>query len=203
MPEVAEYQAQHIFSQNLLCIGHGVLPLELTEQVLHLQVCTAVDDAYWQCIAAPSPPPQAQIAAYAQCGGINCAPVLGDAAGDITCSNAAWPNAVCSDSTTSCQRVDDFFWQCLPTAGDASPAVEISPAVDSSPAVANTQGSKDTKASIQAVSSSPASTQTAPETVPAPESEPEASQADSSSQTDSTQASSDDSSTDQDSSLHA
>ena len=157
-----------------------------------LQVCTAVDDSYWRCVAAPTPPSLTQIDAYAQCGGINCAPALGSAAGDITCANAAWDNVVCADSTTSCQRVDDYFWQCLPTEStddsnsaaeattDDSSATQTDAGDSSSPqtaddntAVATTQGYTDThqsainpgdvKFSTKAVSSSPVSAGNAPE----------------------------------------
>ncbi len=127
---------------------------------LLLQVCSAVNESYWQCIEATTPP-VAQIAAYAQCGGVNCVPALGAAANSITCSNAAWSNAECSDSSTSCQRVDDYMWQCLPTSSSA----EASPEAEASPAVMTTQGHTDkhksdinpgnVKASVKAVSSSP------------------------------------------------
>ena len=79
-----------------------------------------------------------EIAAYAQCGGINCRPVLGDAADDITCENAAWSSAACVDSSTSCQRVDDYMWQCLPA--DA--------AADSSPEAADTDSEEEEEASV-------------------------------------------------------
>ena len=130
---------------------------------LLLQVCSAVNESYWQCIEATTPP--AQIAAYAQCGGVNCVPVLGNAANAITCSNAAWSNAECSDSSTSCQRIDDYMWQCLPTSSSAEASPEASPEAEASPAVTTTQCYTDkhksdinpgnVKANVKAVSSSP------------------------------------------------
>jgi hypothetical protein len=109
-----------------------------------------------------------QIAAYAQCGGVNCVPALGAAASGITCSNAAWSNAECSDSSTSCQRVDDYMWQCLPISSSA----EASPEAEASPAVMTTQGYTDkhkseinpgnVKANVKAVSSSPVPEEAAP-----------------------------------------
>ena len=139
----------------------------LSSSLCHLQVCSAVNESYWQCIEASSSPAAVEIAAYAQCGGINCVPVLGDAASTITCTNAAWSNAECSDTSTSCQRVDDYMWQCLPNA-EASP----DSAAEASPAVATTQGFTDThksginpgsgRASVKAVGSSPVPAETEP-----------------------------------------
>jgi len=107
-------------------------------------------------------------------------PALGDAASDITCTNAAWSNAECSDTSTSCQRVDDYIWQCLPTssAAEATPeaAVEATPeataVVATAQGMVKTQGYTDThkssinpgnvKASVKAVASSPVPAETEP-----------------------------------------
>lgn len=85
-----------------------------------LQVCYTVTDSYWQCVEAAAP--HTKIAPYAQCGGSNCLPVLGDLASQISCENAPWSGSVCADTSTSCQRLDDYMWQCLPTASEEEEA---------------------------------------------------------------------------------
>lgn len=87
-----------------------------------LQVCYAVTDSYWQCVEAAAP--HTKIAPYAQCGGSNCLPVLGDLASQISCGNAPWSGSVCADTSTSCQRLDDYMWQCLPPASEEEAAPE-------------------------------------------------------------------------------
>lgn len=121
-----------------------------------LQVCQAFNESYWQCVPAASSDASpettsVQVAAYAQCGGINCQPVLGDLAEAVTCSNAAWDNVQCTDSSTSCQRVDDYMWQCLPTSGDVSPNPGTSSSDDDSDSADESDSESGSDSTIQSV----------------------------------------------------
>ena len=143
-----------------------------------------------------------EIAAYAQCGGINCQPALGDSANDITCENAAWSNAVCLDSTTSCQRVDDYMWQCLPAdaAADSSPAAGAEEEEDSILESAKDMGAKalgGAKAmGVKAMAAAKSMTSEEGEVSPSPEATQPAETS-----TDDSSAEQDDSTSDQESSL--
>lgn len=81
-------------------------------------------------------------------GGINCAPVLGDEANSVECTNAAWSTAQCADSTTSCQRVDDYMWQCLPNSDDST--ADSTPTEESTGAGPADASSADASASPEA-----------------------------------------------------
>ena len=58
--------------------------------------------------------------------------MLGEAASSITCGNAPWASAECSDASTSCQRIDDYMWQCLPTSDSTEAPSEVT--IDALPA---------------------------------------------------------------------
>ncbi len=59
---------------------------------------------------------------YDQCGGITCKD------GGTTCSDTAYN---CCPTETSCQRQNQWYWQCLPE--PVSPAVQAAPTGNTSP----------------------------------------------------------------------
>ncbi|DBA75592.1 TPA: hypothetical protein ACH3X2_009146 [Trebouxia sp. C0005] len=59
---------------------------------------------------------------YDQCGGISCKD------GGTTCSDTAYN---CCPTETSCQRQNQWYWQCLPE--PVSPTVQAAPTGNTSP----------------------------------------------------------------------
>lgn len=91
--------------------------------------CQRQNAWYWQCLeGSVTPPVVTDIPLYGQCGGKGG--VCGNTVGASCANDAQWPGSTCA-SGASCERQNEWYWQCLGAAQvQAAEAKPVEPVSD-------------------------------------------------------------------------